>query len=420
MTLGRLVRGLASPGRATELARAIAGLCQFVILAASLGADGYGVLSLLLVAVSFATAALTAPLTLGTVQRAAAGVTKSKLLLRSTSWLLVWSVLLALVTVALSRYLGPSVDLPTILLLLAGEFALATLLLIFASIAQGAQDLGRYRSIVLLATAGRLVACGLFFLLDGTSVRDWSALLVIALSVAAVSCLVPLRRVTTVTPGDRVRSTGVADAGVFVASSITSRLTDDLDKVVLGAFASAEAVGIYTAGYRMAGYVFFAVRAALAVTLPGMLAAGLVGDGRALRKLRSQAVRTVAISVACVAPVVALGAILLPVLLGQEYVASQLIALALLPALSLRGLHYANADVLTAAGRLSTRLGAQVIGFLAPGVLLIWLVPTLGVWGAILATAIGEGLAALLMWRLASNVLREMRSDHSRLGKAAV
>ncbi len=93
--------------------------------------------------------------------------------------------------------------------------------------------------------------------------------------------------------------------------------------------------------------------------------------------------------------------------MGDEYADSTFVALALVPALALRGFHFALGDMLTAVGRVRTRLACQIVSVVIPVTAYLVLIPLYGMAGAVVATALGEVVTLAVMYRMVRRTIVE-------------
>ncbi len=160
------------------------------------------------------------------------------------------------------------------------------------------------------------------------------------------------------------------------------------------------------AAYRIASYVMVPVRAQLAEFFHSIFdKASPDGISPGARTAAGRAARRVALAVLLAVPLLTAAAAALPLVGGQEYAASLPYAVVLIPAIGLRGFHYLYGDLLVAAQRPRLRVLAQAVGLGLPLLACFVLVQFLGLWGAVLATAVGEVMAVLVMRRFAHRLL---------------
>ncbi len=391
-----------------ELVRAGAGVAQFLALARGLDIASYGRLASLTFITALLVPLLTMPASMVMLRRSARGESSS-VMTRSVLWTAMKAMTAgaAVISVLFLFDLLPFSYAICMVFVLA-ELGPGTALQGLTSMAQGRQHYGTYLALVAASSGVRLLAA-LLLVFMGLSVLQWTAILMLtSCAVAAMALLV----VTIGEPANTFKRNAddPNDTWVYAANSLVVRFVDDIDKVLLGSLSSYAEAGAYTAGYRLASYVLVPTRGVLGRFLPSLFAPGGTSQDQMLSNLRAIRRRLVITSLP-VAGVLSMTALALPVVLGPEYLASQGLALALIPCLALRGHHYVYGDLLAALGRARIRLFGQLISAALPLLAYLLLIPALGSWGAVIATLLGELATISLMRRLAESALSTCRTE---------
>jgi O-antigen/teichoic acid export membrane protein len=388
-----LRRPVPGPAFQAEAIKAAAGMVQFVLVARALGAEDYG----RWVAISLFVALLLPIVTWGansTFLRAVARSGSSYALeLRVARLSLLCGAVAAIVAAVVGPHVLPYVDAGTVAAVTFAEVGLLNLLALRALLAQGEGRFSSYRNRSMYVAAVRLIASVVYVVaFADTGIRGWALVYLVVSSLAAapwiLRCAVRARTATAPVPA--------RDAWLFVLTTVSLRLYDDADKYVLTRAASLSEAGVYAAAYRLVSYVLVPVRGVLAQSYPAMLALGPDDPSGVWRTAVAAARRSTFVGCVAALPLAAAAA-LLPSVAGDAYRGSAVLVLALSPALSLRGAHYAFADVLTVLGRQRVRAAAQVASFALPVGAYLWLIPLWGAWGAVAATALGEIVTVSVM-----------------------
>jgi len=178
-------------------------------------------------------------------------------------------------------------------------------------------------------------------------------------------------------------------AGPLLAIEVSSLVIYGLDRIVLGAFGSAAAVGRYEGPIR-AHNVLYALNAAVGVAaLPTASAFRSGGDAPRLRELAVRGSRyTLAVTVPLAVTAIVLAGPALEVWLGERYRAGETALAVLVSYWLLLGQLVVTPNFLVGAGR--AREAARVIGAVAALnlALTLSLTPSLGLEGPALGTAI--------------------------------
>ncbi len=390
--------------------RAVLQGLYFLVVARALGADGFGLLSAVLALV-----ALVLPFaSLGAVHLMIRAVVREPGSaaghFASAAWVTGVGGALAAVLVTGLAAVVLDADLP---LAVVAALAVADLVgNLLAEVAAGvytATERMRRTAAIQLAFTGLRLFAALVLLTAPTAftLAAWALAYAVASLLGAAVLLVVVRRDVGPAPARPLAYVRQWRDGVQFSIGLAAQAVyNDVDKVALERFAGAGATGAYTAAYRVVDMAFTPARAVLAAAYPRFFAAGASGLPGALAVTRGLAVPGVAFGLFA-ALALALGAPLLPVLLGPSYAGSVevLRALAVLPLLKVA--HYLAADTLTGAGHQGVRSAWQVGVAVVNVVLCLLLVPALGVGGAVVASLACDGLLAVGLWAV---VLRRRRA----------
>jgi O-antigen/teichoic acid export membrane protein len=400
-----------------EALRLAAGLIQFLVLARLMTVSEYGQLAILYFAAALAAPLVNSRGTMVNVRRAAHG-TNERPLLRAV---LLSTMCGAGAAAVLTGVFGATGVLPGGVIASAGilvsELCAGTALQGIASIRQGRLDLAGYRNWIAVAAGGRVVAVVAFAASGSHSLAAWATLVAAVLSVVAVAGLaIAFCHARCTDDGDPVGSSPPWETSIFALNALTLRVSDDADKALLAAFESYSAVGIYTVAYRIASYILFPSRAVMGRFMPAIFKEGCkpAPDWPAVvREARRELVSMLGLA----APVLVAASLAAPLVLGRRYANAEPMAVALIPLLALRGFHWIYGDVLVAVGRVRSRLVGQVASLVVPMVAYVALIPSLGAWGAVLGTGVGEAIAIAFMREIA---LRETGARGTARPPAAV
>lgn len=186
----------------------------------------------------------------------------------------------------------------------------------------------------------------------------------------------------------------------FAAETALQASVKDLDKPIVLQFLGAEAAGLYAAALRIIEVVALPIRALGYAVYARMfrLAAEDPPGCRALAR-RSLGLAVALGAAGGVGLLVFAG--LLPFVFGAAYEALPTLVRWLAPMPALFGAFVIGADLLTAVGRQSHRLGVVIASLAMTLGTCWWLTPILGLEGAILARLGVQAVTAALVWALA-------------------
>ncbi len=193
----------------------------------------------------------------------------------------------------------------------------------------------------------------------------------------------------------------------FSLGGMALRLYTEIDKTMLARFASLEAAGLYSAGYRAVDLANVPLRALLTAVMPRLFRAGERG-GRATLGYALRVAPVPLIYAAGIGGVMYLMAEGLPWLLGEGYRESAQVIryLALLPLIAAPRMLFQSA--LGGSGRQVAAVTILVVGALVNIMLNLWLIPRWGWRGALGAT---YGVELVMMMAMAATLWRGARGE---------
>jgi O-antigen/teichoic acid export membrane protein len=192
--------------------------------------------------------------------------------------------------------------------------------------------------------------------------------------------------------------------GFSVAYSTTS-LYNDVDKAMLASLGQLRAAGIYGTAYRMIDIACVPITAVHAAAMPRFFARGHEGP-TALRGFVRRLLSRTSMYAIVAAIVLAAGAGLVPVVMGQSYAGSvsAIRWLCLLPLL--RSFHLAAGDCITASSSQWWRSASQLLAAAFNLLLNFLLIPRFSWQGAAVASLLTDGGLALTNWMILSHLSR--------------
>jgi O-antigen/teichoic acid export membrane protein len=371
---------------------------SFVLIARSLGANGYGAFvgaaSLVAIVAPFSTMGF-GNLLIKNVSRDHTLFPEywgNSLLMTAGSG----TILLGLVA-ALARFLLPaSIPVEVVLLVAFSDLLAARFTDVAALAFQGLEQMKWTAKINVLLSLVRLAAAGLAVgLWRHPTASQWSVFycgssaIAAAASVAIVSTRLGWPRIAW-----RRILPELAEGFHFSAGTSAQTIYNDIDKAMLSRFSDLGATGIYAASYRLIDVAFVPVRSLLFAASPGCFRAGGAGVNSSVAYMRRLLPKGVAYSVLIFVTLV-LGAPLVPKILGAEYARTVDATrwLAILPAL--RTIQLCFADALSGAGYQGLRMTIQAVvaGF---NVLInLWLIPAYSWRGAVYSSLASDFLLLL-------------------------
>ncbi len=398
------------------LSRALKAIIQtvyFMLVARSLGAEGYGVFE----GVKAIWAIVFPFVGFGMGEVMVQNVSRNHAQF-PTEWgralqAIVISVLIALVTLfPLTVLLLPGVN-PTFILLLLLADLIGLKLCMLAGNAFIAVDQVKQASQYGLLYSGSKFGLALLLPLFPAEQRllAWGILYCLgSLIPAAISLMLVSQRIGK--PSFSLQGCRQAELGqgfFFSLSESAATINTQVDRTMLFSLAGPVAAGVYGAGYRFIDMGFIPIFAVLGASYARFFKhgeAGIEGTLRFARKL---------IPIACLYGVVC-GLILVvfapfvTILLGEDFAESSQVLIWLSPILLIAGLQYLAADSLTGAGFQRSRSFVQVAAAaLNVGLNLYW-IPRYSWQGAIWATLASELFKLVVLWLIVAFLYRRNRS----------
>jgi O-antigen/teichoic acid export membrane protein len=202
--------------------------------------------------------------------------------------------------------------------------------------------------------------------------------------------------------------------GSYFAVGLSAQsIYNDIDKTMLASLASVEATGLYAAAYRLIEVAFVPMRSILDASYTRFFKAGKTGvQGTWLvaRKL----LPIMAGYGGLAAFGLALGAPIVPWILGPEYAMAVPALQWLAPIVLLKGLHYIAADTLTGADLQGYRSITQIAVAVFNILLNFWIIPRYGWQGAVMSSLASDGLLVVVLWSFVAWHFNKSKSDRSK------
>jgi O-antigen/teichoic acid export membrane protein len=371
---------------------------SFVLIARSLGANGYGAFvgaaSLVAIVAPFSTMGF-GNLLIKNVSRDHTLFPEywgNSLLMTAGSG----TILLGLVA-ALARFLLPaSIPVEVVLLVAFSDLLAARFTDVAALAFQGLEQMKWTAKINVLLSLVRLAAAGLAVgLWRHPTASQWSVFYCASSAIAAAaSVTIVSTRLGWPRIAWRRILPELAEGFHFSAGTSAQTIYNDIDKAMLSRFSDLGATGIYAAAYRLIDVAFVPVRSLLFAASPGCFRAGGAGVNSSVAYMRRLLPKGVAYS-ALIFVTLILGAPLVPKILGAEYARTVDATrwLAILP--TLRTIQLCFADALSGAGYQGLRMTIQAVvaGF---NVLInLWLIPAYSWRGAVYSSLASDFLLLL-------------------------
>jgi O-antigen/teichoic acid export membrane protein len=375
-----------------QVALAVAGLANFLLLARLLGPGAYGMVA----------GALALVLTVGPI----AALGADKLCVRDIardpesaqtafSHALLTVVIGSSVTAGLLALLHPvvlpQVALGLVLALVVAD-ALANGIMICTSGTRFALGHGRAGGGAMVATSvAKIGAVGVFALTGGSDPARWATWYAgFAMMAAILSATWTFRAVgRPILRG--YRPIARAREGVPYSLNVTATVAqNDVDKTLLVRSGFSEEAGLYSVAYRLATMAWLPILAVLQATLPRFFAMGEKDGISATASFARQLMRPLTAYGVFAAVVLALVAPLIPILVGEEYRGSVTLLLLLSPLALIKVAQYVPSDALTGAGHQPLRTACIATSMGLNLVLGLIFIPRFGVVAALVATFIAE------------------------------
>lgn len=201
------------------------------------------------------------------------------------------------------------------------------------------------------------------------------------------------------------------EGAVFAVSDSTSGIYNNFDKAMLGHYGMNAANGIYTMAYRVVDICTVPMSSIHAAAFPSFFRKGMGGVHNtipyALRILKRTGPVALLLAVA-----MALGAPVIPHLVGKSFSESVLALrwLCLLP--FFRSFQYSAGDALTGAGHQKLRLGVQATAAVFNFGVNLYLIPNYGWLGAAWSSLATDGLLGIANWTVLLVVRSQVPKPH--------
>ncbi|MEL6441213.1 MAG: oligosaccharide flippase family protein [Cyanobacteria bacterium J06621_8] len=183
----------------------------------------------------------------------------------------------------------------------------------------------------------------------------------------------------------------------FAIGISAQSIYNDLDKSMLAKLSSLEAAGIYGAAFHMLNVAFTPILSLGMASYRNFFQQGVSGIKGSFKLCQKLLPSSLGYSVLAILGL-AVGAQIIPLILGAEYSDSAVALVWLSPTIFFRTMHQFAADTLTGADLQSVRSGTQVIVAIINALLNFWLIPLYGWYGAIWATIASEFILMVLLW----------------------
>lgn len=379
----------------------------FVLIARSLGADGYGAFIAIVSLVS-----ILAPFSsLGAGNLLIKNVACDQSVFRNYwgkalfTTAVTGSLLLFIVLLLSKLFLSETISLVLVSSIAVSDLLFARILDISGQAYQAFQRLNRTALIQILFSSSRLLAAISFILFfDSKSPEEWGILYVLG---TAMGCLIGVILVCKDLGFPKLEWRKVfseAREGIYFSLSLSIQgVYNDFDKTLLTKLSALEATGIYAAACRIVDVAFTPVRSLLGASYSKFFqegASGIEGSIQFARKLLPLGAGIglfSGIMLLLVSPV-------FPILLGDEYQAvnSAIQWLFLLPVI--KSIHYFGADSLTGAGYINYRVYLQACAAALNIFLNLLLIPVFSWKGAIWASLSSDSFLAVGFWCVILNL----------------
>jgi O-antigen/teichoic acid export membrane protein len=227
---------------------------------------------------------------------------------------------------------------------------------------------------------------------------DWMVLGLVCIGGAAIASLILVHQeIAPARPKLQQIIPDLRQGSYFAIGLSAQSVYNDIDKTMLASLASVEATGLYAAAYRLIEVAFVPMRSILDASYTRFFKAGktgIQGTWLVARKLLPMMAGYGGLA----AVGLALGAPIVPWILGPEYAMAVPALQWLAPIVLLKGLHYIAADTLTGADLQGYRSITQ-IGVAAFNILLnLWMIPRYGWQGAVMSSLASDGLLMVILW----------------------
>lgn len=374
----------------------------FIVLARALGPSEYGIFAAIA-----AIAAMTGPFSsLGTSTLLVRNVSRDKESAAS-QWTLVLLVstvtglFLVMVLVLLVPALAPTgTSIQVALAILVADILAGRLVETAGMVAQAQERMGRLALYPVLLNLLRLAAITslIVYFDDDFTLTQWAWLYAAASISMAIFAVTEVSINTGIAKPDLARYRREWKDGLYFSIGLSAQSAyNDIDKTMLGRINSAEATGVYSAGFRIVDMAYTPIRAMAAASFPRFFKVGARGQREMLKFVKRLAAPAIGYTLLAGVGLLSLAHVV-PLLLGQEYGEAVYVIQLLAPLPLLKALTFLAADALAGLNRHRARSTSQVtLAFVNIGLNLV-LLPKYGVTGAVASTLITEIILATLLW----------------------
>lgn len=381
--------------------RAVLQAAYFVLVARSLGVQGFGafagVLAVVAAAAPFATLGMGHLLVRDVVRDRTAFPAAWGRALRVT---LASGLALVVLTVGVARAILPD-SIPTLLVLLltTSDVLFARMVDLAGQAYQGCGRVDRMVAMQWVLSTTRLTGLVVVILvLSRPTPTQWAAVYLAAtLLSAAIAVTLASRQLGTPDWRARASRTDFKDGGLFTVTVSAANVYNDIDKALLPRLATLEASGLYGAAYRVLNLAILPLSALLQASYARFFKHGADGVRGGLRLVRKLALAAMGYGIVASVALVLIAPVL-PAILGQAY-AGSVAAIRLLAVVPFfKAAQILSANTLTGAGAQRVRSLAQGAACLLNVGLNLWLIPLFSWRGAGIATLATECFLAVTLW----------------------
>ena len=394
-------------------ARGIIQAAYFIVIARSLGAEGYGAF-----VGAAALVSILAPFgSFGYENLLIKNVARNTELFErywgnALAMTLFFGSILVGVVLLLSHYFLPSTISPLLVFSVAvADILFSQILWTSAKAFQAFQRLGQFAQFQILLSLAKLVAAlGLVLLTASPTPEQWGLLyLLSAIFSASVAFLITRQKLGAPRPALADAASELKEGFYFAVGFSTHQIYNDIDKTMLARLSTLEATGIYAAAYRLIDVAFTPVTSLMYASYTRFFQHGSGG----IRGSLSYAKRLLPYASGyglLTGVALYLFAPLLPYLLGSDYqeAVEAVRWLALLP--FLRAVQLCVADALTGADFQGLRSAVQVFMALFNVILNLLLIPAYSWRGAVWATVISDSLLLISLLVVVWYIRRKERA----------
>lgn len=308
-------------------------------------------------------------------------------------------VLLSVFTALLSVFILPgSIPFLLVVNVAIADLIFLALLNVSAQAFQGFQRLSRTSFLLVLPNCTRLLALIVLIMIKKPTPLDLGYVYLVSTGCACVVAVYLVTRELGRPRYSRRIFDGEIREGLYFSVALCSHsIFNDIDKTILTRLATLQAAGIYAAAYRLIDVAFIPVRSLISASYAKFFQSGEQGlrgtVGLVAKLLPIAALYGLAASL-----ILFFSAPLLPLLFGREFAEAThaLRWLALLPLLKV--LHYFPANALTGAGFQGLRSSLLVATAIFNVTLNLWLVPEYSWRGSAWASLASDGIYGVVIW----------------------